>query len=533
LARANERQPEFAIRIALGATRRRIVACLLTESLLLSIGGALLGLLVARLSLSAALSLLPPNNGIPRLENVALDPVVLGFTLAISIGAGILFGLGPALRASHATFNETLKETGRGGGTSRRARRIGDTLIIGEIALSVLLLIGAGLLLRSFLRLQSVSSGFDTDRVLALQVTVPAHRYGTYQVGGTNPPRGALFRDLAGLAAGLPGVEAAATTALLPFKHGVNPWSISIDGRGAPDGNAPGAAARSLRTGLYSHGSISVERVTPDYFRTMGIRLLRGRRLDDRDVAGAPLVTVVNETFVRKLFPNEDPIGRRVIADMTSYFPKFTIVGVVSDNKMHGLEREPYPLLYWSMAQFPGINAWLLIRAHGSPETLAASVQAAVRRFDADLAIANVATMNTVIADSVWRPRFTAWLLGVFALVALALATAGIYAVVSYSVAQRMHEMGLRLTLGAMPRQILRLIVGHGARLALVGVIIGVAVSLALRRMLASQLFGVSPTDPMTIAAVCALLVVVAIIASTIPAVRAIRVDPAISIRRT
>jgi FtsX-like permease family len=185
-----------------------------------------------------------------------------------------------------------------------------------------------------------------------------------------------------------------------------------------------------------------------------------------------------------------------------------------------------------SMAQFPGINAWLLVRAHGSPEMLAASVQAAVRRFDPDLAIANVATMNTVIAESVWRPRFTAWLLRVFALVALALATAGIYAVVSYSVAQRMHEMGLRLTLGAMPRQILRLIVGHGARLALVGVIIGVAVSLALRRMLASQSVGVSPSDPMTIAAVCALLVVVAIIASTIPAVRAIRVDPAMSLRR-
>jgi putative ABC transport system permease protein len=217
---------------------------------------------------------------------------------------------------------------------------------------------------------------------------------------------------------------------------------------------------------------------------------------------------------------------------MTSYFPQLTIVGIVADNKMHGLDRDPYPLLYWPMAQFPSINGWLVVRSHGAPDTLATAVQAAVRRIDPDLAIAGVATMNAVIAGSVWRPRFATSLLGVFALVALALAAAGIYGTVSYTVSQRMHEMGLRITLGAVPRQILRLIVGQGAALAAAGVLLGVPSAVALRRVLASQLFGVSPSDPLTIVLVSALLLLVAVAAATIPALRAVRADPAISLRR-
>jgi putative ABC transport system permease protein len=532
LARSSERQPELAIRTALGATRRRLAAHVLAESVLLSIGGALLGLVFARLALPAALSLLPPDHGVPRLNEVTLDRVVLGFTLGLSVAAGLVFALVPALRASQAPLNDALKEAGRSGGASRRARRLGNVLVVGEIALSVVLLVGAGLLLRSFVRLQAVASGFDADRVLAMQVTVPSHRYGAYETGGTNPGRGRLYQELAQQITELPGVQVAAMTGLLPFKHGVNPWSVSVEGRGATADAPQNDAARSLRTGLYPHGSVSIERVTPDYFRTLGVELIRGRLLDDRDIAGAPLVTVVNETFVKKIFPHEDPIGRRITADMTSYFPQLTIVGIVADNKMHGLDRDPYPLLYWPMAQFPSINGWLVVRSHGAPDTLATAVQAAVRRIDPDLAIAGVATMNAVIAGSVWRPRFATSLLGVFALVALALAAAGIYGTVSYTVSQRMHEMGLRITLGAVPRQILRLIVGQGAALAAAGVLLGVPSAVALRRVLASQLFGVSPSDPLTIVLVSALLLLVAVAAATIPALRAVRADPAISLRR-
>jgi putative ABC transport system permease protein len=405
LARATERSQEFSVRSALGATRSQLVRQLLTESVLISGAGGLIGIGVARAALPAALALLPPENGIPRMNEVALDWVVLGFTAAISMGAGILFGLAPALRLSRTGLNESLKEIGRSTSASRRLKRFRDGLVVAEIAFAVLLLTGAGLLMRSFLRLQAVDSGFETSHVLAMQVTVPAHRYGSYEVGGPNLSRAALYRELVRQVSEVPGVEVAAVTGLLPFKHGPNPWGISIEGRGAPAEKEGGGAATRMRQGLFHHGSISIERVTPDYFRTMGIRLLRGRLLDERDTAGTSLVTVVNETFVRKYFQNEDPIGRRITAEMTSYFPKLTIVGVVADNKVHGLDRDPYPLLYWPMSQFPSTNAWIVARSHGAPEDLARPVQAAVARLDPDLAIANVTTMNTVMAESVWRPR--------------------------------------------------------------------------------------------------------------------------------
>jgi putative ABC transport system permease protein len=533
LARATERHQEFSIRTALGAPRRRMVQQVLTESLLLSGTGGLVGLLVARWTLPAALALLPPDSRVPRLNEATLDWPVLAFTLGVSLVAGILFGIVPAFRVSQAQLNESLKETSRGTSSSRRAKQFGDVLVAAEIAVSLLLLVGAGLLLRSFLRLYAVDSGFDTRHVLAMQLTVPTHRYGVYGVGGTNPGRARLYRDLTRDVSDVPGVQSAAVTALLPLKQGPNPWGISIEGRGAPADRERGAAATSLRENRYHHGSISIERVTRDYFRTMGVPLLRGRLIEARDVAAAPLVTVVNETFVKKFFASEDPLGRRITVDMTSYFPKMTIVGVVADNKMHGLDREPYALLYWSMDQFPSINAWLVVRARGDSRTLAQAVRSAVNRFDGDLAVGDASPMETVVADSIWRQRFTAWLIGAFAALALLLAAAGIYAVVAYSVSQRTHEMGLRITLGALPREILGLVVGHALRLAAIGVLIGVAASLALRRILVSQLFGVTPSDPLTIVAVSALLLLVAMAASAVPAIKALRVDPVAALRQT
>jgi putative ABC transport system permease protein len=533
LARATERHHELSIRAALGASRRQLVKQALAECLLLAIGGGLLGLIVARLSLPAALAWLPPENTLPRIDEAALDWPVLAFAGGVALVSAVLFGLAPALRVSQTMVTDGLKEAGRGTGQGRRAKRIGDGLVTAQVALSLVLLVGAGLLLRSFLRLHAVDSGFDVARVLALQLTVPTHRYGVYEVGGTNPSRARLYRDLTREAATIPGVEAAAVTALMPMKHGVNPWGISIEGRGAPADTDPTGAARTLADDRYHHGSISIERVTPEYFRTLGVKLRRGRLLEERDDAAAPLVTVVNDAFVRKFFPDEDPIGRRITVDMTSYFPKMTIVGVVADNKMHGLDRDPYALLYWSMDQLPSVNAWLIVRAHGRPAALSDAMRSLVNRIDGDLAITSTVTMDQVVGDSVWRPRFTALLLGVFAALATLLAMAGIYAVMSYSVSQRTHEMGLRITLGALPGEILKLIVGHGLRLAAAGVAIGIAASLLLRRVLAGYLFGVSATDPVTILVVSGLLIAVAVAASAVPALRALRIDPVAALRQT
>jgi putative ABC transport system permease protein len=455
---------------------------------------------------------------------------VFAFTFGVSMVVGVLFGLVPALRVSQTKLQDSLKEMGRSMGLGQRGRILGGALVTAEVALSLFLLIGAGLLVQSFLRLQSVDSGFDTAGVLALDLTVPTHRYGVYEVGGANSSRARLYRDLAREIRDVPGVKTAAVTALVPLKHGPNPWGISIEGRAASADEDRGAA-RSLRTGLQYHGSISIERVTPEYFPAMGVRLLRGRLLDERDTAGAPLVTIVNETFVRKFFPSEDPIGRRVSADMTSYVPKFTIAGVVADNRMHGLDRDPYPLLYWSIEQFPSINASLMVRTSGAPESIARAVRERIARLDPDLAVTNIVTMEAVVSESVWRQRFATFLLGIFASLALLLATAGIYAVISYSVSQRTREVGLRIAFGATPWEILVLIVAYGLRLTVAGVLIGVALSLMLRSLLANQLFGISATDPLTIAAISCVLTLVALAASAVPALRAIRIDPIQALR--
>jgi putative ABC transport system permease protein len=533
LARSAERAQEFAVRAALGARRGRLVRQMLTESVLLAGLGGLLGLVVARVSVPMALALLPPENAVPRISEVTIDWVVFAFTLGVSVVVGVLFGLAPALRVSQSRLQNNLKEMGRGTSLSRRGRIFGSLLVTAEVALSLFLLIAAGLLLRSFMLLQSIDSGFDTARVLVMELTVPLHRYGVYEVGGANPPRARLYRDLAREARNVPGVQTAALTALLPLKHGPNPWGISIEGRGAPADEDRGGAARSLRTGLYHHGSISIERVTPEYFATMGVSLVRGRLLDERDTAGAPLVTLVNETFVKKFFPSEDPVGRRITADMTSYFPKLTIVGVVADNKMHGLDREPYPLLFWSIEQLPSINASLVVRTAGAPDSVAKAVRGTIARFDPDLAVKNVMTMDAVVDDSMWRQRFATFLLGVFAGLALLLATAGVYAVISYSVSQRTQEVGLRIAFGATPRKILGLVVGYGLRLTVAGVLAGIALSLMFRSLVASQLFGISATDPLTIVAVSSALMLVALAACTVPAIRVLRIDPVEALRQT
>jgi predicted permease len=525
LARAAERAREFAVRTALGASRLRLISQLIIESMILALTAGALAFLFARLSLEPIMALVPPDSRIPRLDQVRFDWLVLAFTMAVSLLTAVMFGLAPALRAARTPPQGMLKETGRAG-ESRRARRWRDTLIVAEIALSLVLLAGAGLLVRSLWQLQQVDTGFESEGVLALRLTIPAHHYGVYETGGTNPDRARLYQIIEREIEQLPGVQSAALSAYLPFKHGPNPWGMTIVGRAAPAPTDPDGTARSGRPGLYYHGSISIERVTPDYFATLGIPLLRGRHLTDQDVAGRPLVTVISETLARKHFPGEDALGRRIIVDMTSYFPEMTIVGVAADTRMHGPVSDFYPLLFWSMAQLPSQNVWLIVKTRGGLSAAQRNVQAAIERIDADIAIEESTTMLLVIAESMWRERLTALLLSAFAAFAMLLVLAGVYAVTSYSITQRMREMSLRIALGARPSDITRLIVGHGVKLALAGAALGLASAFMLRGVLAAQLHNVSPTDPWTLVAACALLIGTATAAAYAPAHRALAADP-------
>jgi putative ABC transport system permease protein len=523
LTRALERRQELGLRVALGAGRGRLVRQLLTECLVLSILGGALGIAFAWAALHPILAMIPTDRGIPRIGDARLDGIALAFAALASIVTGIVFGIAPAWRASRLQPGEVLKEGGRGGATGRRERRLGDAVVAVEIALTLPLLVAAVLLVRSFTLLEARDSGFDDEHVLALQLTPPTHVYGPYQTGGQNPSRATLYRTLERAMAALPGVTSVSISGLMPLRHGVNPWGITIEGRGAPAEPLRDGTAVSNRQGRYHHGSIAIERVGPAYFHTLGIPLVRGRYIDERDDANGPLVTVVSETMAKKFFPGENPIGRRITADMTSYFPTLTIVGVVADNRMHGLDHDPYPLLYWSMSQFPSASAWLLVKARGPAGTFGPRVAAEIGRVAPDVPVSNVMTLNAARSESLWRQRFTAVMLGLFAIVALGLAAAGVYGVIAYSVSRRLREMAIRLALGANVSGILRLVVWSAVRPCLAGTVIGLGFYLAAKRLLDGQLVGVPATDPTILAAVSALPIAIGVIASFVPARRLLR----------
>jgi len=536
LVRAAEREREFALRAALGASRVRLMRQLLTESVLLAAIGGALGLLLGATGMRALAALLSSAAPIPRLDELRFDWQAFAFTAAVSLATGLLFGLVPAIRAARPDLQEALKEGGRGAASSRRVRRMGNLLVIGEVALAMLLLVGAGLIVQSFIRLRLNDPGFAPSRLLTVKINVPDYKYG--RTAGSSRPgsqefvtRIKLYREIEERLNALPGVESAAVSARLPVQNSPEPTGISIDGRAAVADDLEDCA-ELRQTGLPCHGAVGVNRVTPAYFRTLGMRLVRGRLFDDRDRADTPNVVVINETTARIYWPNEDPVGKSFALNFSSWFPKGEIIGVVSDIKSNGMDMPPYPEIYRPDSQLPSDDAFLIIRTKAAPETLAAAVREEMGRIDRDIPLRPARTMEGVIAETLWRPRLSAWLLGLFAALAAALAAAGLYGVMSYSVNQRTQEIGLRMALGAQGRDVLRLLIGEGFKLTAAGLGLGLAFAFALSRFIASQLFGVTATDPLTYAGVAALLVMVATAACYIPARRAARVDPMVSLRR-
>ncbi|MCG3161860.1 MAG: hypothetical protein JMDDDDMK_03075 [Acidobacteria bacterium] len=504
LLRAASRRKEIAIRAAMGAGRARLLRQLMIESLLLALLGGGAGLLIAYWGVDALLTL--GGGVIPRADEVTLDARVLGFTLLISLLTGVIFGLIPALRASGLDLNEALRDGGRiSTGGSNRLR---GALVVAEVALALVMLIGAGLLIKSFWRLQQVAPGFNAKNLLAMETSLASTRYDTPQ------SQAAFFKQALERINSLPGVQSAAIVNNPPLSSRRSVDGFLIEGRPEP-------RSRS-ETPLADYRSIS-----PDYFRAMNIPISQGRAFTEADAADAPPVAIVNEAVVRRYWPNESPIGRRI--KMRDRWQ--TIVGVVGDVRQSGLDAEASTHVYMPFAQNPQGRMGLVIRTSAEPMSLAAAVRNQIGAIDKDQPVYNVQTMERTVADSVSPRRLNMLLLGILAAVALALALTGIYAIIAYSVAQRTREIGVRIALGAQRRDVMRLVVGHGMSLALLGVAVGLALALGLTRFLSGLIYDVSATDPATFAAVVALLAIVALVACYIPARRATKVDPMIALR--
>jgi putative ABC transport system permease protein len=509
LARAAARQREIAIRTALGAARARVIRQLLTESLLLAVMGGALGLLLAVWGIDLLVAGRPAD--IPRLDSTSVDAGVLAFTFLISVGTGLLFGLAPALQISRTNVSEALKESGRTSTAGAASGRFRGALVVAEVALALVLLAGAGLLMKSFARLMAVDPGFRTNSVITMDVVPASSHYPT-------PQRLAEFyRQVLAHLAALPGVEAAGGIALLPLGGDQEIQSFFIEGQTMVEGQLPLAEYRPSSSG---------------YLNAMGVPLLKGRWLTEADADGKPLVAVINETMARRFFPNEDPIGKRFKTSSTAISrPWISIIGVVRDVRHTALEAASRSQIYTSYLQDPYNQMTMVLRVAGDPLALAGAARHEVSAVDPNQPVANVRTMEQVVAASVARRRFNLLLLGIFAAVALGLAAVGLYGVISQSVGLRTHEIGIRIAMGAKRADVLGLILRQGMKLVAMGLAVGLVATLALSRALASLLYGTSATDPAVFLGVAGLLGLVALAACALPALRATRVDPMVTLR--
>ncbi|MDQ2857009.1 MAG: ABC transporter permease [Acidobacteriota bacterium] len=512
LARAAARRTEFAVRAALGATRTQLIRQMVIESVLLSLMGGSLGLLLALAGVPALIGI--SANSIPRAAEIGINLRVLGFTAIVSLVTGVVFGLVPALRSSKQT-TQALREGRRGATGSVVHRRLLSTMVISEVAVALVLLVAAGLMIRSFLSLNSVAPGFKPEGVLTIGIGLPTVTYPDI------PKQAAFYDRLLNEIRTVPGVESAAAAIRVPMLGFNANTGFTIQSRPVPQEIAP---------------TVDYRAISQDYFRSMGIPILAGRDFTDREMKDAPDVVLINQTMAARFFPDGKPIGERI-----QIYPEPNrwreIIGVVGDVKLASLDAETNPAMYVPMVQNPYPNALrnisLVARTNGDPKSLAPGIRNALRSLDKDIPISQVQTMEEIVSNSLSQRRLSMSLLVVFAILAALLASVGIYGVMAYIVAQRTHEIGIRLAMGAKGADVLRMVLRDGAKLAVIGVAIGLIGAFALTRIMTSLLFGVSAVDPLTFAGISLLLTIVALLASYLPARRASRVNPMEALRNS
>ncbi|MES1245810.1 MAG: ABC transporter permease [Acidobacteriota bacterium] len=510
LARMAAREREIAVRAALGATRTRLVRQMLVETLVLFLAGGLFGLGVAWLGVKGLVAL--AADAVPRTVHLGVDGRMLAFTLAVSLLTGLLFGLAPSLSATGGRLYGALKEGGRAMAGGRQGRLMRGVLVGVEVGLALALLVISGLLIRSFAKLSGVDPGFKPEGVLTARLSIPESKY-------PDEERQALFyQQLVERLAAIPGVESAATIYPLPLSGSDMVFAYQVEGRPVEPSQQPNAQARMI---------------SPDYFRAMGIPVVKGRAFDKRDGRDAQEAAIINQTLASRDWAGQDPIGKRITFDATAEKVQwFTIVGVVGNVRHDTLDGKDTPELYLAQSQVPSTDSVVVLRtAQGDPARLTTSLREAVRELDRDLPVERVQTMEQVMKNALAPSRIKALLLGIFSVLALVLAAVGVYGVVSYSVEQRTHEIGIRMALGARPGQVRRLVILQGMRIVLVGAAFGLILAGGASRFLGSQVYGVTATDPMTFLAVPILLLAVALVANWLPALRATRVDPLEALR--
>jgi putative ABC transport system permease protein len=514
LARAASRIKEVAIRSALGATRRDLLRQLMAESLLLAVVGGVLGLGLAWLGMKGVVALKPAN--VPRISDLRIDGLVTLFTLGVAIVTGLVFGLMPAIQASRANLQDTLKEGGRSGSADRSGQTMRRVLVVAEVALALTLLTGAGLLIRSLALLQGVNPGFDSSSLLTFNVSIPAAKY------RSDTAVVQYWERAIETVKAVPGVTSTGITSTLPFSGDWSTGSFSVEGYQPPPGKPMPWGDQRV--------------VSPGFFPTLKVPLVKGRNFTEQDGTTGAQVVIVDEEMVKRYWPNADPIGKRLTfndVQRDSVINWMTVVGVVGHTKHEGLDAENRVQLYhpYHRYRFIGTGMSFAVRTVGDPNRALPAVRAALHAIDPDVPISNISTMDANIANSMGQRRFAMMLLGLFAVMALVLASIGIYGVMSYSVTQRAHEIGIRMALGAARQRVLGMVMRQGLALVGLGVVIGVVGAFALTRLIASQLYGVKPTDPATFVLVAVTLVGVAAVATFVPAMRATRVDPVVALR--